>query len=116
MVLVSACLAGFNCRYDGKNNMCKFVVKLVERGEAIPVCPEQLGGASTPRPCCEITVLANGDKKVFAEDGADYTKIFIEGAEKTLAIAKAEGVTKVILKARSPSCGFGAVYDGTFTG
>jgi uncharacterized protein YbbK (DUF523 family) len=114
--LVSACLAGINCRYDGKNSENKFVMELVKQGKAIPVCPEQLGGAPTPRPCCEITVPANGDKKVFSKDGRNMTETFVKGAEKTLAIAKAEGVTKAILKSNSPSCGCGFVYDGTFTG
>ena len=116
MILVSACLAGVNCRYDGKNSESEFVADLVKQGCAIPVCPEQLGGAPTPRTPCEITVFENGDVKVLSKDGRDMTETFAKGAEKVLEIAKANGTTKAILKSNSPSCGCGFVYDGTFTG
>ena len=116
MYIVSACLAGINCRYDGKNSLNAFVAELVKRGEAVPVCPEQLGGAPTPRIPCEITVCESGAVKVLSKDGRDMTQTFVKGAEKVLAIAKANRATKAILKSNSPSCGCGYVYDGTFTG
>lgn len=111
MYLVSACLAGAPCRYDGESKGDQKVIDLVNRGEAIPVCPEQLGGLTTPRVSCEI----QGDK-VMNKEGFDCTAEFELGAERTLAIAQALGVTKAILKAKSPSCGCRKIYDGTFSG
>ncbi len=111
MFLVSACLAGAPCRYDGDSKEEQQIIDLVNRGEAIPVCPEQLGGLPTPRASCEIQGV-----KVMSKEGVDCTAEFELGAERTLAIAKALGITKAILKAKSPSCGCGKVYDGTFTG
>lgn len=116
MYLVSSCLAGVNCRYDGSNSVNKYIAKLVKEGEAIAVCPEQLAGLSTPRPCCEIIIDENSNKRVVSKDGKDLTKNFIEGAEKTLGIIKAAGIKKAILQSRSPSCGCGLIYDGTFSG
>lgn len=116
MYLVSSCLVGINCRYNGGNSEHKAIVGLVNQGKAIPVCPEQLAGLSTPRSSCEIVIYENGDIKVISEDGQDFTKQFIEGAKKTLAIAKAIGIKKAILKSKSPSCGCGLIYDGTFSG
>ncbi len=115
MYLVSACLAGVNCRYDGKDYPYDKVVELVNQGEAIPVCPEQLGGLTTPRISCEI-VNQPGDPKVINKEGVDRTKEFLLGAERTLAIAKVLGVKKAIMKSKSPSCGCGQIYDGTFSG
>jgi uncharacterized protein YbbK (DUF523 family) len=116
MYLISACLAGVNSRYDGGNNENDMVVKLVEEGKAILVCPEQLGGLPTPRTACEIVIDKNGERKVINKDGEDKTHNFILGAEETLAIAKKANVKKAILKAKSPSCGCGKIYDGTFSG
>jgi uncharacterized protein YbbK (DUF523 family) len=116
MYIVSACLAGIPCRYDGDSNENKIVLELVRQGKAIPVCPEVLGGLSTPRVPCEIIEDKNGIKKVINKEGKECTKEFIEGAEKTLAIAKAVGANKAILKSKSPSCGLGFIYDGTFSG
>ena len=114
--LVSACLAGENCRYDGKNSRIEAIAELVRQGRAIPVCPEQMGGLSTPRSPCEIVRSGDGGIKVMSRDGRDCTREFHIGAEKTLAIAKAHGIKKAILKSKSPSCGCGQVYDGTFSG
>lgn len=111
MYLVSACLAGAPCRFDGKSKEVQQIMELVNRGEAVPVCPEQLGGLTTPRVSCEIC----GDK-VINKEGRDCSAEFELGAERTLAIAKALGITKAILKAKSPSCGCGKIYDGTFSG
>lgn len=110
MIIVSACLAGFNCRYDGKSKPNKKLVQLVKEGKAIPVCPEQLGGLPTPRGPFEKV----GDK-VLKNDGTDATFEFKKGAKKALAIAIKHHCKKAILAARSPSCGSGKIYDGTFS-
>ena len=114
MYLVSACLAGVCCRYDGKSNENEKVIKLVNEGKAIAVCPEQLGGLSTPRTPCEIS--AEDNNKVISKNGKDCTEYFQCGAKRVLEIAKELGIKKAILKAKSPSCGYGRVYDGTFSG
>ena len=116
MYLVSSCLAGVNCRYDGKSNENKVVQELVKQGKAIAVCPEQLSGLPVPRPCCEIINNNNGSIKVVNEYGKDLTDAFIRGAEKTLEIAGIIGAEKAVLKSKSPSCGCGFIYDGTFSG
>jgi uncharacterized protein YbbK (DUF523 family) len=110
MKIVSACLAGINCKYTGGNNRCQKVVDLVANGKAIPVCPEQLGGLTTPREPVE----SDGDK-VVTKEGMDATIQFKKGAKEGLRIAKMVGCKKAILKAKSPSCGCGKIYDGTFT-
>ena len=115
MYLVSACLAGVNCRYDGRDSVNEKVLELVNQGKAIPVCPEQLGGLTTPRISCEL-VNQPGEKKIINKEGTDRTEEFRLGAERTLAIAKALGVKKAIMKSKSPSCGCGQIYDGTFSG
>lgn len=115
MYIVSSCLAGIRCRYDGKCCENKIIAKLVKHGKAIPVCPEQLAGLSTPRSCCEI-VFENDRKKVLSHEGQDLTEQFADGALKTLEIAKVIGIKKAILKSKSPSCGCGLIYDGTFSG
>lgn len=108
--VVSACLAGEICRYDGGTNTIDAVVELVKQGRAVCVCPEELGGLPTPRDPNEIM---NGRVKTKA--GRDCTEAFQQGAQKGLDIARAEGCTHAILKARSPSCGAGRIYDGTFS-
>ena len=110
MTIVSACLAGFPCRYDGKARPCAEVVELVRAGKAIPVCPEQLGGLPTPRPPCEI--LAG---RAIDSTGADRTENYRRGAEAVLALAQTYGATQALLQNRSPSCGTGWIYDGTFS-
>lgn len=115
MYLVSACLAGIECRYDGKGKAEDAIVRLIQQGLAVPVCPEQLGGLTTPRISCEI-VNQSGETKVINQEGADRTEEFVLGAERTLAIAKALGITKAVMKSKSPSCGCGMIYDGTFSG
>lgn len=114
MYLVSACLAGVNCKYSGGNNIDEDIVKLVEEGRAVLVCPEQLGGLSTPRLPSEI-VEEDDERKVISKDGEDVTEAFVKGAEETLKIAKMMNIKKAILKSRSPSCGYGKIYDGTFS-
>jgi len=110
-IIVSACLAGIKCRFDGTSKPCQKVIELVKKGEAIPVCPEELGGLKTPR---EEAEQRNG--KVFTKSGKDLTKEFETGANAMLKIAKENNCTKAILKSKSPSCGCGKVFDGTFGG
>jgi uncharacterized protein YbbK (DUF523 family) len=116
MYLVSACLAGVNCRYNGGNCANKNIQSLANRGEAIAVCPEQLGGLPTPRQPYEIVIGENGKENIIGKDGRAATKEFYAGAEKALAIAKVIGAKTAILKSKSPSCGCGLIYDGTFSG
>jgi uncharacterized protein YbbK (DUF523 family) len=111
MIIVSACLADIHCRYDGAAKPCKAVIRLVAEGKAIPVCPEQLGGLTTPRLPAEIIA-----GKVIRRDGVDVTEAFQRGAQEALGVAHLVGARTAILKARSPSCGSGKIYDGSFTG
>jgi uncharacterized protein YbbK (DUF523 family) len=111
MIIVSACLADVHCRYDGGGKPCEAVIRLVAEGKAIPVCPEQLGGLPTPRTPAEQI----GDK-VMRKDGIEVTDEFMRGAQEALKIAKMVGAKTAILKARSPSCGCGRIYDGSFSG
>ncbi len=115
MILVSACLVGLNCKYNGKNNYNEKIFELVKEGKAIPICPEQLGGLTTPRKPSEIKYI-NGERRVINIDGVDVTEEYEKGAKEVLELAKKLNVTKVILKDRSPACGKGKIYDGTFTG
>lgn len=116
MLIVSACLAGIECKYNSTGAKDDKVVGLVAQGEAIPLCPEQLGGLSTPRPRAKIIggdgedVLI-GKAKVKTEDGNDVTQNFIKGAKETLKISKLVGAKQAILKSRSPSCGCGKIYN-----
>lgn len=111
MKIVSACLAGLNVRHDGKSKANEKVMQLVKEGEAIPVCPEQLAGFSTPRETMEIR-----EGRVFTKSGKDVTEQMQKGAEEVLKIARLVNAREAIFKAKSPSCGKGKVYDGTFSG
>ena len=134
-ILVSACLAGRNCKYNGKNNLNEKILKLVDEGKAVLVCPEQLGGLPTPRVPSEIlskrieeiknfnnkqekdsTNIKSLKTRVINKEGEDVTKQFTKGAEETLKIAKKYNIKKAILKSKSPSCGYGKIYDGSFSG
>lgn len=108
--VVSACLAGCKCRYDGKDNLCPKVKQLVEEGRAITVCPEVMGGLSTPR----IPSERKEDKIINAE-GFDNTPYFEKGVELAIEEVKKYNIKKAILKAKSPSCGNKYIYDGSFT-
>ena len=110
-IMVSACLAGENCKYDGKNNRNEKVMHLIREQEVITVCPEQLGGLPTPRVPSEIR---NG--VVMAKDGRNVDKEFREGAVRCLEIAEDFCPDLVIMKSKSPSCGVKQHYDGTFSG
>lgn len=112
MKLCSACLAGMACKYSGENNNTDpTIVEMVKKGEVIPVCPEMLGGLPTPRVPCEIV-----GEKVLTKDGCDLSAAYNDGAKKSLAIAQSVGVDEAILMSRSPSCGVGMIYDGSFSG
>lgn len=110
-VLISACLLGCTCRYDGKSKPHPLAQELARRGLAVPVCPEQLGGLPTPR-----TPSERQGQRVVMQDGRDVTAEYRRGAEEALTIARLYGCQMAVLKERSPSCGHGEVYDGTFTG
>ena len=113
MILVSACLAGINCKYNGGNNYNEKVFNLVKEGKAIPVCPEQLGGLTTPRVPSEIKII--DDKRyVINSEGVDVTEEFEKGAEEVLTLVKKLDIKKAILQTRSPSCGKGKIYSGNF--
>lgn len=118
-VLVSACLLGINCRYDGGNSRNEQVLRLMEHYHLVPVCPEQLGGLKTPREPAECRACHEGEKeevRVVAKTGEDVTESFDKGAAEALKLAKLYECKTAILKERSPSCGFGMIYDGTFSG
>ena len=123
MIIVSACLLGENCKYSGGNNKSEKVLKYLEGKEYIMVCPEQLGGLTTPRDPSEITTdgqkdgkdVLDGKAKVISNKGVDVTANFIKGAEEALKIAKDNNATEAILKEGSPSCGYSLIYDGTFS-
>lgn len=108
--LVSACLLGENCKYDGGNNYDDNVIEFLKGKDYIKVCPECLGGLSTPRTPAEVV-----DGKIVTKDGVDVTKEYNLGAIKTLEIAKENDCCLAILKSRSPSCGCEKIYDGTFS-
>ncbi|MDO5324280.1 MAG: DUF523 domain-containing protein [Clostridia bacterium] len=110
-ILVSACLLGVNCRYNGERKKLEGIERLMERAELIPVCPEILGGLPTPRPPAERV----GDR-VMNREGMDVTEAYQRGAEETLRLAELFGAHLALLKERSPSCGMGKIYDGSFQG
>ncbi|MBS4537980.1 DUF523 domain-containing protein [Clostridium sp. D2Q-11] len=116
MYLISACLVGVNCKYNGKNSENKKLMEFVKNNKSILVCPEQLGGLSTPRLPVEIVDRVDDKKIVRDKLGKDVTKEFYKGAEETLKIAKFFDAEVAILKAKSPSCGYGKIYDGSFYG
>ena len=111
MIIVSACLAGIPCRYDGNSMTSENVTRLLREGKAIPVCPEQLGGLPTPRKSSEI--IGN---RVMTDDGEDFTYQFELGAKEALKLAILTGCNRAVLKSYSPSCGCGSIYDGSFSG
>jgi uncharacterized protein YbbK (DUF523 family) len=112
LIAVSACLVGVNCKYNGKNNLQPKAIEYLRGKELTLICPEELGGLTTPR--IESEILKDG--KVYNKCGKDVTDNFISGAIKALEIIKQNKCTAVVLKDGSPSCGFRYIYDGTFTG
>ena len=108
-ILISACLLGVSCRYDGKSKRHPAAAELLARHQLIPVCGEIFGGLPTPR----IPAERVGDR-VMRKDGVDVTDAYRHGAEEVLRLAQLYGCTVAVLKERSPSCGSGAIYDGSF--
>jgi uncharacterized protein YbbK (DUF523 family) len=111
VLLCSACLLGINCKYDGRSNKNEKIQKLRKKYILVPVCPEILGGLPTPRESAE-----QKGKRVITKSGKDITRYFEKGAKEVLKICKILGIKKAILKQKSPSCGCGKIYDGTFSG
>ncbi|WP_412519108.1 DUF523 domain-containing protein [Staphylococcus simulans] len=121
MIAISACLIGDNVRYDGSHKLNDELRHLIQENKAIAICPEVLGGLTTPRPPAEIVGgdgfdVWEGRAKVVATTGEDVTDAFKQGALKALEILQAHQCTAVILKSKSPSCGMFKIYDGTFSG
>ena len=110
-ILVSACLLGVSCRYDGKSKPNENVIALKDRYNIIPVCPEIMGGLPTPRKASEIQGC-----QVVMGDGTNVTKEYRKGAEEVLKLCRLFECKRAVLKEKSPSCGCGKVYDGTFSG
>lgn len=109
-ILVSACLLGTACRYDGESRPCEAVLSLGKEHTLIPVCPEILGGLATPRLPCERV-----GERVMRCDGEDVTEAYQKGAQEVLRLARILDVRTAILKEKSPACGCGKIYDGTFS-
>lgn len=112
VILVSSCLCGNNCKYNGGNNFNEDIVSLKEKYQCILVCPEVMGGLGIPRSPSEI----QEDGTVWNKDGENVSDNYLFGAKKALAIAKKYGATKALLKEGSPSCGVMNISDGTFAG
>lgn len=120
MILVSACLCGINCKYNGLNNYNVNIARLMRERLIVPFCPEQLGGLPTPRLPSEINggtgeEVLDGKVKVVNQKGEDVTEHFIKGAQQSLKLANMYGIRTAILKSKSPSCGYGKIYDGSFS-
>lgn len=112
MILVSACLLGQCCKYNGGHNRNAAVLDFLQGKDYLPICPETFGGLSAPRPPAEL----RPDGRVVDKSGRDVTAAFLAGAQKALELASAHRPELIILKSNSPSCGCGQVYDGTFSG
>ncbi|AZR73825.1 hypothetical protein BBF96_10765 [Anoxybacter fermentans] len=121
MILVSACLLGVECKYNGTSNYNPDLIAYLQNKKWIPICPEQLGGLTTPRIPAEIQGgdgkdVLSGRARVVTKEGKDVTEAFIKGAKEVLKIAQLANVEEAILKERSPSCGKCQIYDGSFQG
>ncbi|MFV2029773.1 DUF523 domain-containing protein [Neisseria sp. S1] len=110
-VVVSACLLGENCKYNGKNNLNDKVMLFLLDKKVLPICPEQLAGLPTPRPSAEMV-----NARVTEQSGKDVHDVYQAGVDKAMAILAQEQVEAVVLQSRSPTCGANQIYDGTFTG
>ena len=110
-VLISACILGCCCRYDGASKAHPLAEALAQRYDLVPVCPEQLGGLPTPRPPAE-----RQGNRVMTRDGRDVTEAYRRGGEEALRLCRLLGCEAAVLKERSPSCGYGSIHDGTFSG
>ena len=109
-IIVSACLLGVSCRYDGNSKPNEKIINLKEKYNLIPICPEIMGGLPTPRMSAEIK-----EGRVKTENGIDVTEEYKKGAEEALKLTKLFGCKRAILKENSPSCGCGKIYNGEFT-
>lgn len=109
-IIVSACLLGEPCRYDGKSYPSQEVIDYIKDKQVYPVCPEVLGGLSTPRSSCEIIC-----GEVISKQGTNCTLQYMKGANEVLTLAKINNIDIAILKSKSPSCGYGEIYDGSFS-
>lgn len=121
MILVSSCLAGLEVRYNGTHRLDNKISKLVEENKAVTICPELLGGFSTPREPAEIVGgdgegVLDGKAKVLGKSGKDVTELYIKGAYATLEKAQKINATIIVLKENSPSCGSSIIYNGEFSG
>lgn len=121
ILLVSACLLGIPCQYDGGSSPDDQLQALAARGSVLPICPEVMGGLTTPRPPAEIQGGDGGDvvdgrARVVNIEGKDVTAEFLAGAKEVLRLAQRWHIKQAVLKARSPSCGAGQIYDGSFSG
>jgi D-alanine-D-alanine ligase len=114
-ILVSGCLLGMKINYKEEGCLVEELRDLLLHAKAIPVCPEVLAGMTTPRNPAEI-VMENGERKVYNDEKSDVTELFQLGAERALAAARTCGAKIAIMKSKSPSCGCGKIYDGTFSG
>lgn len=119
--IISSCLVGLKTRYDGKSSIDEKFLKMVKEGKAVPFCPEQAGGLTTPRSPSEIRCgdgfdVLDDKARVIAEDGRDVTREFIKGGREALKLMEITGADCAILKSKSPSCGCKKVYDGSFSG
>lgn len=110
MIAISACLGGAACRYDGRANTVEALKALAQQGEAVLICPEVMGGLEIPRDPCE-----RQGARVCTKTGKDCTAAYQKGAEAALALLQENKITLAVLKANSPSCGKGLIYDGSFT-
>jgi uncharacterized protein YbbK (DUF523 family) len=120
MKLVSACLLGINCNFEGKNWKQTELLEEFKKGNLFPICPEVMGGLPIPRVPAEIiggtgADVLDGKAKVVNMDGVDVTEQFLRGANEALRLAKIVGANEVLLTEKSPSCGCGRIFDGTFT-
>jgi uncharacterized protein YbbK (DUF523 family) len=119
-ILVSACLLGTCCNHEGRASVRPRVQRLSESARLVPICPEVVGGLTTPRTGAELVggdgvdVLA-GSARARTHAGDDVTDAYLRGAAAAVELARAVGATRAVLKARSPSCGSAQVYDGTFS-
>jgi Uncharacterized conserved protein len=121
LIVISACLCGVNCRYNGKSSLDEKALKILKEDKALLICPEELGGMNTPRNPHEIkggtgADVLDGKAVVIGNEGEESTDRFIKGAKEAYRIAKNADVKFAILKSRSPSCGHGKIYDGNFNG
>jgi uncharacterized protein YbbK (DUF523 family) len=120
MKLVSACLLGINCNFEGKNWKQDTLLEEFKKGNLFPICPEVIGGLPIPRVPAEIVGgtgadVLDGKAKVVNMDGVDVTEQFLRGANEALRLAKIVGASEVLLTEKSPSCGCGRIFDGSFT-